>query len=422
MLKGIPRPRRADLTERALAFQNPRLPIPLRVAARLPFARMWWPLDASALKAKARRRTRLTDFGELAPLDVPLELLCRTLDEDAELHALGRLSTHYALLVALSNRLRLEDLARRRPQVFERPVTGPIVIAGLPRSGTTFLHRLLARDPGLRSIPFWEALNPMPFAEPIQAPDPRIKAGARVLKFIRWNAPEAQDRQNEAPEEEVMPLAMGFSSMFFETISPLPGYLPWYVTTDHTAGYVYLRRALQAMQWIRPAGERWLLKSPQHLEQFGPLTAAFPDGTFVQTHRDPIRSVLSLSATMSYASRQNYHHPDPHLIGRHVTDLTERLLRASVRDRARADRRFVDVHFAQLNADPMATVRRIYAATGTELTEETERLMTVWYPRHRRGRHGVHSYDAADFGLSVPALRERFAFYYDHFGVPREGH
>ncbi|GIH27478.1 putative sulfotransferase [Acrocarpospora phusangensis] len=424
MLKGIPQPRRADLTARALAFQNPRLPIPLRVVSRLPFARVLWPLDAAALKAKARRRTRLRDFGGLAPLDEPLGLLCRALEEDAQMHALGRWNVHSALLSALSHRLRLEDLARRRPHVFERPVPPPTVIAGLPGSGATFLQRLLARDPATRWIPFWESVNPLPPATPVPAPDPRVKAGARMLSFLQWSCPETIkmfELENESACEETMPLAMGFAATFLE-MCPLPGYLPWHAATDHTAGYAYLRRTLQAMQWGRPEGERWLLRSSQHLAQFGPLTAAFPDGTVVQTHRDPVGSVLALSAMLSYAFRQNFRHPNPHLIGHYVTEQTERLLRAAIRDRSPVDRRFVDVHFAQLNADPMGTVRRIYAAAGAELSEETERLMTVWYPRHRRGRHGVHSYEPADFGLSVPALRERFTFYYDHFAVPREGH
>ncbi|GAA0375767.1 sulfotransferase family protein [Acrocarpospora corrugata] len=420
MLKGIPQPRRADLTARALAYQNPRLPIPMRLAALLPFARMWWPLDAAALKAKARRRTRLEDFGTLAPLDEPLERICGALDT-AELHALGRLGAHTTLLAALRNRLRLEELARRRPEIFSRPVTDPVVITGLHRSGMMFLHRLLARDPRFRSLPFWEAVNPLPFEEATAraaSPDPRIKAGARVLSFLNWGSPEMikmADLENDSPDEELMPLAMGFSSLFFEHL--VPGRLARYATAD----YAYLHRALQAMQWIRPGGPRWLLRSPQHLERFGPLTGTFPDATIVQTHRDPVRSVLSLAAMLSYGLRQSYPHPNPHLIGRHVADLTERLLQASVRDRGAADRRFVDVHFAQLNADPMATIRRIYAAADAELTPETERLMTVWYPRHRRGRHGVHTYEAADFGLNVHALRERFAFYSDRYGIPREG-
>ncbi|WP_214109658.1 sulfotransferase family protein [Acrocarpospora catenulata] len=427
MLKGVPQPGRAELTERAYAYQNPRLPFPLWLAARTPFARLWWPLEPEALKAKARRLTGLTEFGDLAPLDEPLRLLCLAFDEDAELHALGRLTVHSTLVGALVNRLRLEDLARRRPHVFERPVEAPIVIAGLQRSGTTFLHRLLARDPGLRSIPFWEALNPLPLGDvtaPVPAPDPRIEAGARALALIERVSPEIikmHELENEAPDEELLLLAMGFASLFFETISPVPGYLPWYLTADHTPGYAYLRRTLQAMQWIRPAGERWLLRSPQHLEHLVPLTETFPDGTFVQTHRDPVRSVLSMASTLCHALRQNYFHPNPHLIGSHAADLTERLLRAALRDRSTTDPRFVDVHFTQLNADPLAIVHKVYKAAGMSLTDDAHRLMTVWYPRHRRGRHGIHQHVPADFGLHPDRLRERFAFYYEHFAVSHEG-
>jgi hypothetical protein len=429
MLKGVPQPRADELTERARGWQNPRLPIELRVANRAlaPFAGRLWPLDAKALKAKARARTGLTDFGDLAPLDEPLELLCGSITELAELHPFGRLSVHTAILSALVNRLRLEDLAKRRPEAFERPVEAPIIIAGLVRSGTSFLQRLMSQDPELRSIPFWEVLNPLPIgdaAAPVPDPDPRIKAGARAIAYMNRASPEMitmHEMENESAEEELVLLAMGFSSMLYEaTVPMLPGYMPWYTGTDHTAGYAYLRRVLQGMAWIRPTGRRWLLKSPQHMEQFGPITTVFPDATLVQTHRDPVRSVLSTGSMLAYSYRQSYYHPNPHLVGRQAIVMTERLLRAAVRDRDPGDERFVDVMFAELNADPLGTVRRIYDRAGAELTPEAERRMTEWLPRHARGRHGAHTYSAADLAVDPDELRERFAFYYERFGVPHE--
>jgi hypothetical protein len=427
MGKGLPPAARRALTERAREYHDPVLPTAIRLAIRVlgPFAPRLWPLSAAALKAKARARTGLTDFGTLAPLDEPLDLLCRSLD-GAGFHAIGRLSAHTALLNSLVNRLRLEDLARRRPEVFERPVTAPLFIVGLQRSGTTFLQRLLAQDPGLRSIPFWEVMNPLPMGDveaPLPRPDPRIAAGARMISFIHRMSPELvkmHEMENQAPDEELILLQMGFASMLFETMADIEDYLPWYTGTDHTTGYAYLKRVLQAMDWIRPAGERWLLKSPQHLEQFGPLVSIFPDGTFVQTHRDPVSSVLSLAGMMAYARRQNVRHPDPHAIGRQVADMTERLLRAAVRDRDPGDGRFVDVHFAELVSDPLAIVRRVYAAAERELTPEAEERMRAWLSANRRGRHGRHEYAAADVGLSVAELRDRFAFYYERFEVPAE--
>ncbi|MEO3809303.1 sulfotransferase [Sphaerisporangium sp. B11E5] len=429
MHKGVPQPRTDELTERAREWQNPWLPLELRVANRVlaPFATRLWPFDADDLKAKARKRTGLTDFGDLAPLDEPLGLLCRGMNEVTQFHPFGRLAMHRMLLSALVNRLRLEDLAKRRPEAFEKPVEAPIIIAGLVRSGTSFLQRLMARDPGLRSIPFWEMVNPLPFgdaAAPVPDPDPRVKAGARMISYVHRSSPEMvkmHEMENEAPEEELGILAMGFCSMVFEATAPMvPGYMPWYTGTDHTAGYAYLRRVLQAMAWIRPTGNRWLLKSPQHMEQFGPLTTVFPDATVVQTHRDPVRSVLSTGSLLAYSYRQSYAHPNPHLVGRQAVIMTERLLRAAVRDRDPADERFVDVKFAELNADPIGTVRRIHARAGAELTPEAERRLKEWLPQNARGKHGEHVYDAADLALDPDELRERFAFYYEHFDVPHE--
>ncbi|GAA1264477.1 sulfotransferase [Sphaerisporangium rubeum] len=429
MYKGVPQPRTEELTERARDWQNPRLPIELRTANLVlrPFGSRLWRFDPEVLKAKARKRTGLTDFGDLAPLDEPLELLCRGVNEVTEFHPFGRLSMYSTILSALSNRLRLEDLAKRRPEAFEQPVEGPIVVAGLVRSGTSFLQRLMAEDPGLRFIPFWEMVNPLPFgdaAEPVPDPDPRIAAGARIIRYMHRSSPEMvkmHEMDNEAAEEELGILAMGFCSMQFEATAPmLPDYMKWYTGTDHTAGYAYLRRVLQAMAWIRPTGRRWLLKSPQHMEQFKPLTAAFPDATVVQTHRDPVRSVLSTGSLLAYSYRQAYAHPNPHLVGRQAVIMTERLLRGAVRDRDPADDRFVDVKFAELNADPIGTVRRIYDRAGAELTPEAERRLKEWLPKNARGKHGEHVYTAADLGLDPDELRERFAFYYEHFDVPHE--
>ena len=427
MLNGVPLPPRESLTDRGREFTYPKKPRLMRVAntALAPVAGRLWRLEPQALKAKARKVTGLSDFGDDAPLDEPLEILCRSLAEDTQINPMGRLSVYFVLLRNLINRLRLEDFAKRHPEVFERPVQPPIVVIGMPRSGTTFLQRLIAQDPGIRSLPFWELFNPLPpgnLDEPVPDPDPRIAEGAKALRFTYWRAPDLRfihEMENETPDEEIPLLSMGFAAPLFEYMALVPQFVEWYLGVDHTDGYRYFHRLLQAMQHLRPAGERFVLKSPSHLEMLKPLLTAFPDATVVQTHRDPVTSVISLSSLVTYGQRANFNHPNPHLVGRLYADFVERLLRASVTDRPENDPRFVDVHFRPLIADPLAQLRRVYDTAGLNLTEPVRQRMLAWIDRDDEQRVR-HDYSAADFGLDVERLRERFAFYYERFDVPKE--
>jgi hypothetical protein len=344
------------------------------------------------------------------------------LNEQPGLHSMGRLSVRHILVTNLVNRLRIQDLVSRHPEVLDEPVDAPIVIAGVNRSGTTFLQRLLSRDPQVRGIPFWQAMSPLPVGRldaPVPDPDPRVKAGAAALRFTYWRAPELASMHemiNDEPDEEIPILAMGFASPLYEYMAVVPEFVRWYTATDHTDGYLYFRRTLQVMQWIKPGG-RWLLKSPSHLEVLRPLLIAFPDATVVQTHRDPVTAVVSLASLTVYGQRANLAHPDPHLIGKLTADYVERLLRGAVRDRAADDKRFVDIQFRSLISDPIGEVRRLYEVAGLTLDAAAERRMRDWIDREQP-RQGRHTYAAEDFKLDVPALRKRFAFYYERFGIP----
>jgi hypothetical protein len=387
-------------------------------AVLAPVAGRAWPLEPASLKRSAQRTAGLRDFGDDVPLDEPLALLCRSLTDEVDLHPVGRLGLRRLIVTSLVNRLRLRELARRRPEVFTRPVTAPLVIVGPPRSGTTFLHRLLSCDPGLRTAPFWELWQPVPAdGEPRPGPvrDRRVAAGRRAVRLATWIAPATatmHELDSRAADEEIIVLASAFSSIMYEWSVGVPAYAAWYRRADHTPGYHYLRRVLQAMQWVRPAPGRWLLKAPQHLEQLVPLFRAFPDATVVHTHRDPVPAVASMASFVTYAARTYVDRPDPYATGERCAHLVERLLRAAHRDRDPADGRYVDVYYADLCRDPEDVVRRVYAAAGLALSPPVAARMATWLADHRQGRYGTHGYAPEDFGLDVTRLRDRFAFYY----------
>jgi hypothetical protein len=382
-------------------------------------------LEVDALCEQAARETGLDDFGE-AIYREPLTVLLEALDRDPGLSPLGRVSTHAQLLQFLKNRLLFEDLWKREPGIRDIPIEAPIVIAGLPRTGTTHLHNLLAADPALRSLPWWEALEPVPpLAEQGRRfdVDPRIEraaAGIAMRNAVLPHFDRMHDMYVDHVHEEIHLLAIAGSTMFFETLAPLPAWREWYLGTDQTPWYAYLKRILQALVHLR-GGRRWVLKSPQHLEQFGPLLRVFPDAVTVVTHRDPVSITASFATMIGYGARMSRDPVDPPALGRYWADRIERMLRACVADRAKLPaQRSIDVRFDEFMRDDVAMVRRIFDLADQPFTPSVEAAMQAFMKEHPRGKHGRVAYDLADFDLDRAERRRALQFYVDHFGVALE--
>ncbi|TDT97699.1 sulfotransferase family protein [Streptomyces sp. 846.5] len=425
MLNQVPLPQRQELTPHGVELAYPKLVWPIRLLNGLtgPFAERLWPLEPEALKAKARKKAKLSDFGSGLDFDKPLDILCRSLTQELQLSGNGRLGLHSQLVGDLVNRLRLEDLATRRPEIFEAPVPAPLFVTGAMRSGTTFVQRLLARDSRWRMLPMWEVTHPLPDGDleaPRPNPDPRIRISRIEAGLANKILPEQgtmHELSHEEPEEDNLLLAAGHASSMFEALGLVPEYSRWFTAADHSDGYRYFKRYLQFMQWSRPVGDRWALKAPGHMEMLGPLFSTFGDATVVQTHRDPVTSVISFSNLIAYGARVYFDHPNPHLIGQFSADFVERLLRASIRDRELAGDRIIDIAFHRLIEDPVRELDRVYEVAGREMDDATENAMREYAAAESRSS-GRHQYAASDFALDVPELRERFAFYYDRFDVP----
>jgi len=406
---------------------RPRLPFPVAAlnAVGGPVAGRLVRLDEGDLLAAASRRARLEDYGHPSFLE-PFRVLLGALEREARLSAFGRIVTRAHLIQLLVQRLRLEELIRREPEILEEEIRAPIVIAGLPRSGTTHLFNLLSCDAELRWIPYWESLEPFPDPRERTAPgrpDPRVLRCARSLaqlERIMPLFPAMHEFTVEGPHEEIQLLALHFSTQLFEASYRVPSYGEWYRTTDQTPAYAYLRRTLQALQWLR-RGKRWLLKTPQHLENLGPLVRTFPDASFVQTHRDPVRITASLATMIAYGSRMQQRRPDPVAIGRRWALLVENMLRASVRDRHLLPAaQVMDLRFDEYMKDQFATVERVFAFCGEPFREETRARVRAFLDENPKGRHGTIDYRLEDLGLEARALRERLRFYCERFEVPFE--
>jgi hypothetical protein len=407
---------------------HPTFP-PLVVELRAAIAQMapLVALEPEALLAAARTETALDDFGDEAFLD-RLRLLCDALVREGGLSEVGRVMAYGQLLQLLENRLKVEALIARHRAIASVEIRAPIVIVGLPRTGTTHLHNLMAADPALRSLPYWESLEPVLLDEelpPPGEPDPRRARCDQALRFVNESLPyfvRMHEMTTDHVHEEIQLLAVDFSTMLFETMALLPSWRDAYAATDQTPSYRYLRRILQAMQWQR-GGTRWALKSPQHLEQLGPLLDAFPDAIVVFTHRDPASVVASYVTMGAYTARMNAEPPiDLHAIGRYWRDRIVGLFRAVVRDRHLVSpTRSTDVRFDDFMRDDLATVRRIYALAGQPVTPDAEAAWAAFMAAHPRGVHGTVEYDLARFGLDADEIRRACASYVERFQVALEG-
>ena len=387
------------------------------------------PSDTDAVLDQASADTGLDDFGD-SSFREPLGVLLRALDTQAERSAMGRVSAHAQVSQLARNRLLVEDVLRTHPEILDVEIERPIFIVGQPRTGTTHLHNLIAADPAMRSLPYWESLEPvLPASERTAvaagAVDPRRErtgAGLGILDDAMPHFKRMHEMTVDHVHEEIQLLAIDFSTMLFETMGVLPEWKRWYVTHDQTPHYEYLRKVLQVLQWQRPAGTRWVLKSPQHLEQFRPLVRVFPDSTFVVTHRDPVAVIASNATMLAYTARLSHDVVDPKMIGRYWSDRIEEMLNAGMRDHdLLPGAHTIDIAFDEFMADDVAMVERIYAVADQPFTNDTRAAMDAFMVDHPRGRHGGVIYDLeGDFGIDPAERRAAMRDYTDRFDVTLE--
>ncbi|WP_197377299.1 sulfotransferase family protein [Mycolicibacterium baixiangningiae] len=373
-------------------------------------------LTPEALQATAVDRAGLTDFGDDDFRD-RLEVLCGALDSEAGLSDVGRAVAFEQLAQHLVNRLRLHDLLTRHPEILAIPIERPIVICGLPRTGTTHLHNMIAADPAIRHLPYWESLEPVPAPGELDPRDRRERCAAG-LDLVHTAMPEFRrmhDMTVDHAHEEIQLLANDIGGMLFETTFHVPSYAAHYKAHDQSASYAHLKRTLQALQWLR-GGTRWVLKSPQHLEQFPALVSTFPDATFVVTHRDPVEVIRSMATMICYAARMSCDHPDPVALTRYWVERATDLLTGCVRDRdVLPANQSIDIRFDDFMADEEATLAAIYALAGQPFDDRARTAMARFRADHPRGLYGGVIHRPADLGLDVDRVAARLGEYHRRF-------
>ena len=390
-----------------------------------------YPLEADVLIARAREETGLHDLGDPG-FRVPLDVLLDALRREPGLSAMGRLGTFMQLLQLMKNRLLVEDVIARHPEVLDLEVRRPIIVAGLPRTGTTHLQNLIAADPSLRFLPYWQAVEPVLGAAEAATlapgdPDPRVTRCDTNLAFLDQALPHFKamfDLGTHHAHEEINLLGIDFSTMFFDTMGDIPSWRAHYRATDQRPHYAYLKRVLQVLQHTDPRtgadGQpaRWILKSPQHLEQFGPLIDTFPDATVLVTHRDPVAVTASMATMITYVSWMSHEMIDPPRLARQWATTIEQMLAAAVADRhLLPDDRSLDIRFDDFMADEPAVLAQAYAVADQPLDAAARAAHEAYLAEHRRGRHGALRYDLDELALDADDLRARNAVYRDRFSV-----
>ena len=377
-------------------------------------------MDADALVAEACATTGLDDFGGTEWRE-GLDLLVGSITADAQLSEVGELAVSAQITSNLTNRLRIVDWVRTHPEVVDTPIERPRFVLGLPRTGTTLLSYLLDCDPATRSLLRWEAMDPIPPPELAKfTTDPRIAAAeesSAMLDLLNPGFKAIHYEPADGPTECVTLFAQDFRSLLWETVVNVPAYGEWLLDgCDYASAYSHHRRSLQVLQSRVPG--RWALKSPNHCFGLDALVAEYPDAELVMTHRDPFEVcaslcslVTNLSGTFSDADHRVY-------IVRHWVDVAAQAVDRVMRFRDReGDDRFVDVRYADLMADPVASVRTIYGRFGDEVTDDTAAAIAAYAAANRQGTHGTHRYDPADYGLDRAAVDARFDEYRDRFDL-----
>lgn len=372
-------------------------------------------LDPDRLIRDAERRAGLADWGGL---DVrgPLRVLCDAFEDEARLSPMGREVVHRDLRDQLAKRLRLEALFRRTPDILRTPLESPLIIAGMPRSGTTLLHRLLALDPAARSLRLWEAQWP-------RAPQSgwRARLDARPLRsrlVVRWLAAFAPDLAAahevaaDGPEECNPLFSPTFQFPSYGFIARLPSYMEWLRRQPMDGVYAHYRRMLQLLSFREPP-RRWVLKAPGHTAHLDELLRALPTARIVLPHREPRQVVPSASSLCAAMRRILSERVDPREIGPAIAGwLAADFERAIDAARRAGPDRVLPVAYDDLVADPIGTARRIHRRFGLPIApgfDEAARDFLAANPRHKLGRH---RYALAEFGLDGAAVDRAFASYH----------
>ncbi len=391
-----------------------------------PLAHLRRPPDAEALIARAQRRTGLTDFGDI-PFERPLQILLDACREEADLSLFGGAAIRWDTVRFLSNLLRLRQEEQRAPAILDQPVERPLFIAGLPRSGTTFLHGLLVEDRESLVPRVWQLIHPYPGSRSGAGRDRRRQQVARQLRLFQMLAPQFRHLHPitaDSPQECSEITAHLFASLRFDTTYRIPSYRRWLDDAGHLDAYRFHKRFLQHLRHQAGGKGRWVLKCPDHIFALGAIRAVYPDADLVFVHRDPVAVLASVARLTEVLRRPFTRRLDRTDIGREDSArwLAAAGLMVAAADQEGFAKPVFHVHYRELVADPIGTVAALYRHFGRVLDPEAAARVGRRVAANPNGGYRGRRARLEDYGLDPAREHERFARYMTRFGVrPEQG-
>jgi hypothetical protein len=377
-------------------------------------------LDAEEMLAAALKRARREAFDDPSFVH-PLKRLIASCNAESDLNGLGRNAVRFEIRRSLHNLLEFERRERGNPEVLARPIERPIFVTGMPRSGSTFLHRLLVRDPAVAAPLSWRLVHPHPSAAGRLGESLSRATVEAQFYLMRLLAPELNTLHEVAagePEECTDITAQIFQSLRYDSTYRVPSYQSWLQQHGHVEAYRFHKRFLQHLDAHAP-GRRWILKSPDHVFALDDIRAVYPDAVWVFIHRDPVAVLASVARLTEVLRRPFAHTVDLAEIGQQVcaswVDGAERMMRA-----AASSKSILHLHYREIIADPLKAVDRLFRHGGHASSRDAAQRMRKWLGNRSNRRHRQRHYNLESFGLDAEALRARFKTYTDTFGIELE--
>ncbi len=365
----------------------------------------------------AKRRCRLDNFGE-GDFFEALSRLLESCHSEARLNLIGKIALRTDVLQTLCSRLQMQRDRQLYPNIAHQEIREPLFIVGLPRSGTTLLHSLLAADPEHRCPLMWEVRSPSP--PTLVDEKRRIQRAAQNSNFFNWLAPSFRYVHAvgaEVPQECISLMTPTFLSDQFDAMYYVPSYRAWFFQQDLRPAYEYHRRFLQHLQFRR-AAPRWILKAPTHMFAMPALLSIYPDALFVQTHRTPVDAMASVSSLVTILRSAFSDAVDPVTVCREAIDYWSETMDKFLDERDRlVSKRICDIEYDEISRHPIAAVKRIYDHFGWSLSQQAEQRMRTLVATHAQRQPGNHRYHLSQFGSSAEEVLTAFAPYCQRFGL-----
>ncbi|MDA8707748.1 sulfotransferase [Hellea sp.] len=377
--------------------------------------------DRESLVAQAIEQTGLSDFGD-SWFFANIDALIPSLNSQAKLSAEGIYGAQHMIVSGLVNRLRHVQLLKDNPEILDETVNVTAVLTGLPRTGSTMLHRMLAAAPQLTGVRWYETQNYVPLDGEVRGePAPRLEAAKGVLAYMLEAIPELMSihpMDIQQPDEEVIILGQLFSSSMIESTYFVPDYAAWLSEQDPRKAYEDLIEILQSLQWQDPSrkGKSWVLKTPGHLMGLQTVLDVFPDAKIVMTHRDPVSTIPSYCSMEASLYKMGSTDISNIEIGTYWMARLKEWLDNFIAVRALADSsRFIDVNYKDLLTNPAETGLAVLKAAGLQESSEIKDGMKGWIEANRREHRAAHKYSLEDFGLDAEDIGSKYHDYISQY-------